>query len=64
MDGDITEELAEHGPESVHVTDHFGRNMLHHAAIQGHNLVIKQLLEYGADPKAKDAFDKLPSVRC
>ena len=58
----MRDELHEHGPASLGVADHFGRTLLHHAALRGLNTCMSQLVECGADPAIRDVFGKTAAV--
>jgi hypothetical protein len=53
-------DLVAAAPHVLLLRDAKGRTALHHAALRGGGVVVTKLLELGADPTARDNFNKAP----
>lgn len=54
------ERMLERRGELVHQSDYDGRTLLHLAAAEGKADIVDMLLKRGADPNAKDAWNRTP----
>jgi ankyrin repeat protein len=57
---DIARDLLEAGA-AVNLRDHNGNTALHHAALGGATDAVSVLLEFGADPEARNGEGKRPA---